>query len=872
MKFFGTVRDSKNKVPVKDANIKLKIKNAQIASVYSNETGKFEYSTEKDYTGERLDITVEKDGFETQHSYSVVDVPKKQLDFLLKPIKSKEPSDKSKPTLGTGNKLRISGTILNSRNNEPIQSAQIKLKIKNVEIDTVYSDGQGRFEYNTETDYVGQILDYTIEKQCFKSESYTYEINQPEIQLNIPLDEIEIQIKGKISDGKTNKSLERANSSFKINKEYAQNITSDKEGDFSFAVPCKYQNEFIEYEASKEGYQTGKDKLQVKDNLYIEIKLFREMKNRIYGTIKNSKNKAPVPGAKIMLKIKNTQIASVESDEYGTYKYSTQTDYTGEDLYVIVEKPGFESKLCPPHKIEGETQLNILMDEIVPEIKIKGKTFDGTENPLEGANISFKINNEFVQNIISNEGGNFSLALPGKYLDGFIEYEASKQGYQTKSERIQLKDNLNIAILLNRIEPLPLDINCTLNRNYLPQRGGWVYLGIDIKPQKTIESIETRLPLSICLLIDCSASMMEGEKIKNAKKAALEFIEKLDTTDYAGIVTFADKVLVISKGEHVVDKNSFKDKINKIAAGGLTELYKGLEKAYEELKKPTQTVYGRAREPVREIILLSDGQPTDSEPHARYAKLAKDIRNSGISIAALGLGNDYNEDLLSELAVNSGGMWQHITSAEDISSVFSRELDSAKSVLYTRPRLILHPRTGVEVSTVYMFHPEIYMIDDKDRNLLRDIKAGETQRIVAKLHIPQRQEIKNDEVVEIHVKVAKVELSINTDFIKSSTSKDVIAKYSKDDSLLAMESDAYPRSMFMTSEATLMGKKAISDKTVLRDVKDKIDTIMKDPGATKIQETQVQLTKLREAISKPSSNEEDKKKTKSEMTKTRFRL
>ncbi len=51
MRIYGTFRDSKNREPVKQANIKLSIEGTEIASVSSDEQGRYEYTTEEEYIG-----------------------------------------------------------------------------------------------------------------------------------------------------------------------------------------------------------------------------------------------------------------------------------------------------------------------------------------------------------------------------------------------------------------------------------------------------------------------------------------------------------------------------------------------------------------------------------------------------------------------------------------------------------------------------------------------------------------------------------------------------------------------------------------------------------------------------------------------------
>ncbi len=420
-----------------------------------------------------------------------------------------------------------------------------------------------------------------------------------------------------------------------------------------------------------------------------------------------------------------------------------------------------------------------------------------------------------------------------------------------------------------------LEMDCKLNREYLPENGGVVYLGIDIIPKATVEQRPT---LNVCLLVDSSGSM-EGEKIENAKRAAIRFVEGLESKDYIGVVTFDSEVHAIVEGQHVMEKSILKEKIGRISASGTTEFYKGLKRAFEELKRPLHTVYAPSKEPVKRVILLSDGRPTDEVPESQYAELAKEMRSLGISITSLGIGDDYNEDLLSEIANNSSGMWRHLKSPEEIHEIFSAELRSMETVLHTQPRLVLYPGTRVEIGDVCMIEPEICKILPARLSggfdcFIREIKAGEVQRLVAKLHLPPRPEMKEDEIEEMHVKVADAKLSepgVGTGDLLSIASKDIIAKYTKDELLLSTESDAYPRIRFMEAETTLLAKKAMSDETLIKEAEDKVETILRDPNATQIREVKEQVTKVKDTLTKTKTglSEEEKKRMKSEVTKVR---
>ena len=288
-----------------------------------------------------------------------------------------------------------------------------------------------------------------------------------------------------------------------------------------------------------------------------------------------------------------------------------------------------------------------------------------------------------------------------------------------------------------------IDLACTLNRMYIPaNKGQKLFLKVEVMPAGAATG---SLPLNLCLLIDKSGPM-KGKKLDNAQDGAVNLIGQLDSRDYCGVVTFESEVEVVIPGQHVTDRTLFESKIREISAGNTTEMYEGLRAAFRELEKPLHTHYAPRKEPVRRIILLSDGQPTDRKPESAYRALAREMRERGISVTALGIGRDYNEDLLSAIAEDSGGVWFHITSPDDILDVYSRELDDMKTVAFSQPQLIMSVNKGVELTDIYKSGPEVHRItnikkcNNEYRIPIRDIRTGENQTFVARVAVPPKPE------------------------------------------------------------------------------------------------------------------------------------
>jgi hypothetical protein len=209
-------------------------------------------------------------------------LPNPEFDILLKSVKElvgqkqslkvqeiKKEEDhietEKKEIVEVIEKTRILGTILDSDNRNPAQEASIKLSIEGRQIASITSNKQGEYEFIAEQDYTGQTLDISIEKDNYIKKNIYYEIDRPTIKSDILLDEIKVKIKGKICD-ETDNPLDNGSISFSIGKSTID-LTSDKDGSFSFTVGQQFLNQSIGYEVNKEGFEIKSGKLKLLENL-----------------------------------------------------------------------------------------------------------------------------------------------------------------------------------------------------------------------------------------------------------------------------------------------------------------------------------------------------------------------------------------------------------------------------------------------------------------------------------------------------------------------------------------------------------------------------------------------------------------------------
>lgn len=184
-----------------------------------------------------------------------------------------------------------------------------------------------------------------------------------------------------------------------------------------------------------------------------------------------------------------------------------------------------------------------------------------------------------------------------------------------------------------------------------------------------------RTPVNVAIVLDKSGSM-QGEKLRKAKEAALASIDRLGPNDIVSVIAYDQTVNVLVPATKVSDKGTLRAQIERLSAGGSTALFAGVSKGASEVRK----FLDRGR--VNRIILLSDGQANvgPSSP-ADLGNLGTSLIKEGISVTTLGLGTDYNEDLMFQLAQKSDGNHYFIERTTDLARQFGYEFDDVLSVV-----------------------------------------------------------------------------------------------------------------------------------------------------------------------------------------------
>src|SRR5579884_4340449 len=183
-----------------------------------------------------------------------------------------------------------------------------------------------------------------------------------------------------------------------------------------------------------------------------------------------------------------------------------------------------------------------------------------------------------------------------------------------------------------------------VGKENMPVTGGSqvAYVLLEAKPTELMAQV--RMPLNFCLVLDHSGSM-KGPKLRNVKEAVKMVIDRLEPTDYISVVIFDDTAQVMIPSMPANDNVGMKAAIDRIRDGGGTTMSLGMIQGLNELRR------WNIPNAINRMILLTDGVTYGDAQRCR--QLASDAAAAGIGIYTLGIGSDWDEDLLDVVGQTS---------------------------------------------------------------------------------------------------------------------------------------------------------------------------------------------------------------------------
>lgn len=289
-------------------------------------------------------------------------------------------------------------------------------------------------------------------------------------------------------------------------------------------------------------------------------------------------------------------------------------------------------------------------------------------------------------------------------------------------------------------KPATLDCQISYENVLVTSENKLVYLLSEVVPSREAAVTAGTAALNLSVVLDKSGSMYAAEKLEYVVTAVQHLIDQLRPNDICSIIAFADKARVVIPAGPIHDKESAKRiirNIDHIDVGSGTEMLRGINAAIDEISR------NFSHERTNHCILLTDGLTL----HERKCK-TRCIEGSekGISFSTIGVGDDFNEKFLLEIANECRGKSYYIDIPRDIPGIFSQELQGVQSVMVLNPKLTIKLSSGVSIRRVHKVKPlindmgAIPTVDRVGVIKLQDLQKNEVQSVLFELVLPSRRE------------------------------------------------------------------------------------------------------------------------------------
>jgi len=197
----------------------------------------------------------------------------------------------------------------------------------------------------------------------------------------------------------------------------------------------------------------------------------------------------------------------------------------------------------------------------------------------------------------------------------------------------------------------------------------WIELVAPEAPRR-----QDRAPVNVALVLDRSGSMAGARKFPLARQAAEHALKLLHSDDRFSLVVYDDRIDILAESQPATPDaiHAALSALELIGPREATDLCAGWLRGCEQIARYLDD---RA---IGRCLLLTDGLANrGTTDHATIVQHGAELRARGVATSTFGVGADFDEALLRDMAVEGGGNNYFIEQPEQITDFLTSELGEA---------------------------------------------------------------------------------------------------------------------------------------------------------------------------------------------------
>jgi Ca-activated chloride channel family protein len=158
-----------------------------------------------------------------------------------------------------------------------------------------------------------------------------------------------------------------------------------------------------------------------------------------------------------------------------------------------------------------------------------------------------------------------------------------------------------------------------------------------------------RKDVNLVMLLDTSGSM-DGDKIRNMRRAAIQFVEQMGDDDFITIVAFSSQPVILIHHEQVgLAREETIRTIETMEANGDTALYDAIGMGANSIAHTASSQTSNA------MVVLTDGMDNNSYQYSFDQQLIETATANDTTVFTIAYGDDAEREILAELASQANG-------------------------------------------------------------------------------------------------------------------------------------------------------------------------------------------------------------------------